>query len=503
MVLLLKKSRDATRILFAVLLSSSALAVCQAQIAPNAGFFLPFSRMWELLAGSLVACLAAEAGRLKKGSVSSLRTRLYSLAQKHSLLASGAGVLLLALALLLVRRDTYPGAWAMLPVGSAVLLIASRPDNIINRHVLGNPVAVFIGLISYPLYLWHWPLLSFARIFADGEPDRTIRLFLLLCSAILAALTYFFIERRIRFRPSRRNLSMLAACAACLTFWGWLSSASVISPYSERSAVGNLLDANEDWNPRFGSFPHRLPYPSIRAYEYPGAKYTVYYGDSNMEQYLPRVAKFMKENKSGRGVISLTSGGCIPIPGYFRTSKEKTRELIDAFDTIYASTPEIDTIVIAASWFTLDNPKFTMEGFPVNSEEGRAKTRRNFFAMLKKMRDDGKRVIIISPQPQRGVDPYAAISRTVFPPSFSVNRNAGIQRDVYLETHHFVFTMLREVARETGCEFIDPTEYLCRDNFCPILSPFSGRVMYKDGYHLANSYMEEEFTLLDDIILAP
>src|SRR5690606_36167303 len=57
----------------------------------------------------------------------------------------------------------YPGFAALLPVAGSLALLAAGPDTWVNRHVLGNRVMVLIGLISYTLYLWHWPILSFLR----------------------------------------------------------------------------------------------------------------------------------------------------------------------------------------------------------------------------------------------------------------------------------------------------------------------------------------------------
>jgi peptidoglycan/LPS O-acetylase OafA/YrhL len=88
------------------------------------------------------------------------------------------------------RSMAFPGWWALLPVIGTVLLIAAGPTAWINRNIFAHPACVYIGLISYPLYLWHWPLLSFARIVEVGEPPKPLLVACIAVSFVLAALTY-------------------------------------------------------------------------------------------------------------------------------------------------------------------------------------------------------------------------------------------------------------------------------------------------------------------------
>ncbi len=69
----------------------------------------------------------------------------------------------------------------------------------LNRRVLSNRLLVGVGLISYPLYLWHWPLLSFARILDGATPSRTVRIAAVAASFVLAYLTYIWLEKPLRY----------------------------------------------------------------------------------------------------------------------------------------------------------------------------------------------------------------------------------------------------------------------------------------------------------------
>lgn len=98
----------------------------------------------------------------------------------------------------------FPGWWALLPVIGASALIAAGPEALVNRTILSHRVVVFVGLISYPLYLWHWPLISYAYIIRLGKmPTPLMAAGLLITPFPLAWITYHFIERPIRFGKHR------------------------------------------------------------------------------------------------------------------------------------------------------------------------------------------------------------------------------------------------------------------------------------------------------------
>ena len=110
------------------------------------------------------------------------------------------GLLLLAYGVIRINESlSFPSKWALIPVLGAVLIIASGSKAWLNRIFLMNPIAVWFGLISYPLYLWHWPILSFLQIIEgwNCRIEYTADNSSCLISAIfLAWLTYFFIVER-------------------------------------------------------------------------------------------------------------------------------------------------------------------------------------------------------------------------------------------------------------------------------------------------------------------
>jgi peptidoglycan/LPS O-acetylase OafA/YrhL len=186
-------------------LASLLLCLVLAQVDAQQAFFSPLTRFWELLAGTSLAWGQRQARRLAAGlemptppgqRLQSWRTlRPFGLALADGL--SGLGLLLILLSVMALDRErVYPGAWTLLPVLGTVLLILAGAGAAGNR-LLARPWLVGIGLISYPLYLWHWPALSFLRIQDEAAgPGRVLAALLL--ALLLAGLTWRWIERPCR-----------------------------------------------------------------------------------------------------------------------------------------------------------------------------------------------------------------------------------------------------------------------------------------------------------------
>lgn len=150
---------------------------------PMAAFYLPFSRFWELMIGGVLAYATLHRSKLIKTSKNT-----------QSLLGFA---LLFAGFILLNKEKNFPGWWALLPTTGTFFILAAGPASWLNNKLLANRLMVWVGLISYPLYLWHWPLLSFLHIL-KGNVSNSLRLIAVGSSILLAWLTYRFIEKPIR-----------------------------------------------------------------------------------------------------------------------------------------------------------------------------------------------------------------------------------------------------------------------------------------------------------------
>ena len=206
-------------IMCGLLLASFALNIYRSSYDLSLAFFALQTRAWELLFGALI-------GYLAQNPISP------NIKLKGNTLPYCGLVLLVAGVLVINARTSYPSGWALLPVIGTGLIIATGEHSPFNQKLLSHRWLVSIGLISYPLYLWHWVLLSFVAIMNDGVTSIDLRLSLLVLSVALAWATYRLIELPIR-RLHNTNLTAatLALLMLCLAVAG-------LSIYKRQGFVG-------------------------------------------------------------------------------------------------------------------------------------------------------------------------------------------------------------------------------------------------------------------------
>jgi len=242
LILVLLQRRPGWRRFAIALLALVSFAVAEGLIIAHrteAAFFLPFSRAWELLMGSM---LALKLVRLPESRWA-----------REILGVAGAGLLVLA-AWLLSPVTPFPGAAALLPcLGAALLLAAGEGPGSVVSSLLGVRPLVFVGLISYSLYLWHWPLVLIARICAlpgIGDKGPLHKASILLLSVVAAWLSWRFVEQPFRLggqrRFSQRQVFAGAAAATCLvgsiaSLYAWSGGFAYRFP-ARAVEVGRYLD---------------------------------------------------------------------------------------------------------------------------------------------------------------------------------------------------------------------------------------------------------------------
>ena len=193
-------------------------------------FYLPQSRFWELLSGSLIAFLhlhkpssllnIIRVTNIKIGDVAFKKFKNQYFIENAS---SWIGLILLLISSSLIDRDSnFPGFWAILPVIGAMCLIAGGSNSFVNRKFLSCMPLVFVGRISFPLYLWHWPLLSFARIIENQTPDRLVRLLVVVLAFLLSIVTFKFIENPLRHNKNKYVAIYLLFIMCLIAMFGFI-----------------------------------------------------------------------------------------------------------------------------------------------------------------------------------------------------------------------------------------------------------------------------------------
>jgi peptidoglycan/LPS O-acetylase OafA/YrhL len=467
----------------------------------SGAYYLPATRAWELLVGAMLACLSRD--RPQEESVAGAEVA----APRGDLrnLVSWCGLLLVAVAAFWYGRSLeYPGWLALVPTLGAAALIAAGPEAVPNRILLGNRCMVAIGLVSYPLYLWHWLLLSLLHIVEPKAGYGSIAT-AVAASFVLAWLTWRFVERPIRRkRPKPWSLLLVMALVgvagcACMT--------GSIEPRSASFGLEPILKA---------SLQHvDLPRSAMKPFGSHGQvfyrqggteKVTLFIGDSNVEQYYPRIDKLLSGRAgTGRGVVFASSSGCPPIPGIREMRHYRWCEPLIAEAFAYARNANVDTVVIAANWywyFNNANPDFeymygqggqrrrlgigTASAVDARDALGHA---------IADLEHQGKKVYLVLNIPTGDMlSPMRLVKRSLL---------GGFRIDfVPLRTSQYtamikpVIDPLRTIGANAGATIIDPLDYLCGPSVCPALAP-DGSPMYLDGSHLRVEYVRKYVTYLD------
>jgi len=368
-LLLLLLSRLLRKHLAAVLSILTALGFVAACFytahARTAAFFLAPLRAWEFLLGTLL--------------VLGILPALSRPWQRE--LAAAAGLLLILVpALLYTENILFPGLGALPPCLGAALLIASGQagPSAVSR-LLASPPLRAVGLISYSLYLWHWPLQVFQKtnriLVPDRYPQWVAQIAVLAASFFLAALSWRFVEQPFRtgiFRRSRlpvfASAALLASCLAwyghILANFGWF-----LPPYMPRSAayLDSTRTSEDPLDLRWGtcyvepsSFPAAFQ-PSICLADLPGKPHYLLLGDSHAGVLYPSLkAGFPQLNLSQLNVT-----GCSPTlhhPAWLPADCSAVSRFL--FEDYLLLHP-VDTVLLVARWkpWDLDNLGETIDWF--------------------------------------------------------------------------------------------------------------------------------------------
>jgi peptidoglycan/LPS O-acetylase OafA/YrhL len=320
-------------------LASFALNIALVGSHPSFTFYLPLTRFWEFIAGALLACahLYGRTFALPVHSASALPLRDVSAAIGMLLILAGIGF---------AHEDAFPGWWALLPVLGTFLIIGAGSQAWLNRTVLAHPKLVFVGLISYPLYLWHWPLLVLARTAIRNEQGneylRTTAIIAVALTFLLSWLTYRFIERPIRARRSgytaRRTTAALGASLAVIAVVGFaiaqIGGLTMRYPKEVQALLTPLAAGADD------------P-PADESKNSAGPKLLVY-GDSHAHHLLAGLRQLQNE-RSFRLSLAGWGWGCAPLEDIKPNDQEKCRKLAADNEALFAELKP-DIVVIGAAW---------------------------------------------------------------------------------------------------------------------------------------------------------
>jgi peptidoglycan/LPS O-acetylase OafA/YrhL len=343
-----KRGFDVFKLSFAITLASFVANVCCVQRFPAATFYFPVTRFWEILAGGLLA-QAHVRGWTLLGDGGQSRPALRNAAAATGLL------LFLAALVLLDKHAAFPGWWALLPVTGTLLLIAAGPEAAPNRWLLANPIMVWIGLVSYPLYLWHWPLLTFLRIASSGSSPPAARLGAVAVGILLAWLTYRLIDLPIRHGGhAARKVLWTCVAAASIAAAGVAIHRSNGMPARFADNLTRLTGFHYDYRADYREGTCFLrPEQDASAFTRcgsesarPQARSIVLWGDSHAAHLYPGLKAIAEPNAE---VTELAASLCPPIIGIDIAERPHCRAIND-YILQRIATQRPDRVLLAAMW---------------------------------------------------------------------------------------------------------------------------------------------------------
>ena len=471
---------------------------------PSATFYSPVTRAWELLFGCLLAYASM---RPRPSNLSHLSSVSYDgfgnwLSVSEARLrdsVAGIGVLLISGALVFINSETaYPGLWALLPTLGACCVIAAGNSSWINHRVLSHPSLVFIGLISYPLYLWHWVLLSFAHIITSGDVTVFSRIWLVLVSVLLAWITYRLIELPIRTGAGITLKTVgLGFGMATMALAGLAVYLSEGMP--SRFSKDNLALIQDVTNYGSGpddrtNCPSELRATTLRTGYCRGSSArgssAVVWGDSHAERFFEGVANL----DDTRSWLLLGASSCPPVVGIEVLTADRQNCSAVNSDVVkfIDGNAAIDTVVLvffgnyimtdayAADHLAGPGPSTISITVPGTPQLGKTDSFAfGLGAAVASLQSSGKRVVIIIDDPELPFFPKRCVSRPFVTPDVCVISRADVER----RQHDFRAVIDSVVKQHPGVIVFDPLKLFCNEEVC---SPVKDGVMlYSDSHHLS------------------
>jgi len=464
---------------------------------PPVNFYNPLARAWELLAGAVLCTVmrhpAANGFSLKLGTLAGtlIDRKREKTARSLSLALALFGVILLGCALWLVRDDRpYPGWQALLPVSGTIFLIAAGPLNLINKHLLANRFAIFTGLVSYPFYLWHWVLISYAFIINGGldASTRFSRVGLVAASFVLAVLTYLLVEKPVRFSAWARTEKIYALIIGMVVVGGVGLSVYLMDGLPERGhifAIAKQLENSKQFVEKAGLSYANLEKGMLTYCKYTdiGADETVaIIGDSHATSAYEGIAKLGREI----GYNTVLLGWIIPAGQIWNWNQDDVKNIPVVLDVLKRKKDIRKVFICTRGMLYITGVRVFLEKIPLiemekekNHSVGYAPFKKSLQSYVDILREYGKEVFIISENPELTDTPRNYIDRP-----FNLAKKGKIldvcKVDVIKRQEKYL-QLLSEIRNATIIDTIGP---FCPDGKCLVFTE-DGLPMYFDDDHLS------------------
>ncbi|WP_225214209.1 acyltransferase family protein [Comamonas avium] len=487
-------------IMVGVFLASLTLNLINIKIIPETVFYLLPYRAWELVAGGILACFILS----KKENKNSLKLKInifisriifnaeaYKGKRTLENIFSIFGVFLILLGFYAIdETKKFPGWWAIYPVLGSVFVILAGENAWINRVVLSSKLFVWVGLISFPLYLWHWPLLVFPRIIQGDTPSILVRSLSVVAALILSWVTFKFIEKPMRHGGALKT--------SILVFLGCLVFAVGVFIYKfdgfpDRPANTNSMISQFGWNGDQkdilcqNKIGEDAEFCRISKDKNPSI---LLIGDSIAWQYYFGLEEQTKNSEES--VLAYTQGGCAAFFGFsnrfdFDSCLRVTKKMLD----FAKNDSNINTVVFSSFPRVYSEDAHPLDlGYGLGSKEKFSSridfnnhVNTTFSGVMNEIISKGKTVVFVKNNPYLSFElkncitrPFRQKDNSLCGEKYSSHVQYGLEYNQLLDDLIKKFPQIR---------VFDPAEALCDKDgdFC---SPIKdGKMLYRDGQHLS------------------
>lgn len=469
------RQRLMSTVLWTIFAASLAISIALVSSKPSAAFYLLPSRAWELMLGGLLAL-----DQFKQPST-----------DRQARIACGIGFACIIVPIFAYSPTTvFPGVAAIPPTLGAALLIWGRGWGLSSRWM------VSVGLLSYSLYLWHLPVIDFAKYLTDAPLSVVGGLLAFGVSLALAALTYRYVETPFRTGVHKRRLAVRAAVGmpllagfalAIVSFAGM--SGRMTSLQSRQLAV---MDDEVRHPSRCMTVAGEIVQPSepCRFGENPSV---LLWGDSHamVTATSMEAAKVAFEFAAdadcpiGLGLaIDPDHGGALVSQASYRNCGDYNAGMLAR-----ALRADVKTVVLSSRWTNwrigetanpaespVDIRLADAAGAATSIAGNREKFERAFLALVNRLTGAGKAVVIVGPVPE----PTFNVPHRLFVSGFGF-APAPSAAD-YVERHRVILAFFKRLEGVEGVSFIWPANALCRLGTCPTVA--NDIPLYFDHNHL-------------------
>ena len=456
-------------------------------VDPSAAFYLIPTRAWELFLGSILA----------------LRVLPRPKNQYIFEIISIIGILLIAYSVFYYTPDTnFPGFAAVAPtLGSAFIIYSGSSSQPFVSKILSLRPIVFVGLISYSLYLWHWPVIVYTKIYSIKELSTEMTASMIAFIFFAAVISWRYVElpfRKKTILTSKKSLLLTSTITSLV-----IASIGVFFVVEDglpqrqaRNVAEKIISIDPEWEHwracarAIRIDKNELDLCSIGKEN--GEISFILWGDSHAKALASGVAQSAK-SQDARGLIA-TLGGCLPLISIVRPGEISCRDFNRFVLNRISNTPEIKVVILAARWaLSTKGTRYGQESgkqvrlIDLDATNNEKQSNIVLFGQglertVKKLRDLGKKVVLVGPVPEIGID---------VPTAYFVAANTGRDLDMIISP---TIDEFRQRTREVVSEFtklgkdqniiiVDPASYLCNRKRCGVT--FQNALLYRDDDHLS------------------